>query len=162
MVRLGEPVISSSPIPPPRVNESKILALAESSVLVATLMLWPLVSVAAKPGAVTALARDAPCGSAQARRTRCRLSVSILRLMSSACRLCSSVQRPYFAMNPSDFVTCTVPCAIAAGNVEEGAETIHIAELAFRTPRFRGAAGHARGARRGRMPSCQEPAARMV
>src|SRR6185436_4891112 len=138
-------------------------ALAESSVLVATLILWPLVSVAAKPGAVTALARDAPCGSAQARRTRCRLSVSILRLMSSACRLCSSVQRPYFAMNPSDFVTCTVPCAIAVGNVEEAENAIHIAEPACRTPRFGGVGGHAPGARPPRRVSgCREPATGMV
>ena len=39
MVRLGEPVISSSPMPPPRVNEENVRALAESSVVVATLML---------------------------------------------------------------------------------------------------------------------------
>ena len=39
MVMFGEPVISSSPIPPPRVNESKVRAPAESSVVVATLML---------------------------------------------------------------------------------------------------------------------------
>ena len=39
MVRLGEPVISSRPMPPPRVNDEKVRALAESSVVVATLML---------------------------------------------------------------------------------------------------------------------------
>src|SRR5438067_1403701 len=36
---IGERVISSRPIPPPRVNEAKVRALAESSVVVATLML---------------------------------------------------------------------------------------------------------------------------
>ena len=39
MVRLGEPVISSRPIPPPRVNELNVRASDESSVVVATLML---------------------------------------------------------------------------------------------------------------------------
>ena len=39
MVRLGEPVISGRPMPPPRVNEAKVRAFAESSVVVATLML---------------------------------------------------------------------------------------------------------------------------
>jgi hypothetical protein len=39
MVRLGEPVISSRFMPPPRVKELKVRALAESSVVVATLML---------------------------------------------------------------------------------------------------------------------------
>ena len=38
-VRLGEPVISSSPIPPPRVNDAKTRVPAESSVVVATPML---------------------------------------------------------------------------------------------------------------------------
>jgi hypothetical protein len=58
-------------------------------------------------------------------------------------------------MNPSDFVTCTVPCAIAAGNVEEGGEAIHIAEPAFRTPRFRGVGGHAQGAPAAGVSGCQ-------
>ena len=39
MVRFGEPVISGRPMPPPRVNEENVRALAESSVVVATLML---------------------------------------------------------------------------------------------------------------------------
>ncbi len=39
MVRLGEPVISSSPMPPPGVNEAKVRAPEASSVVVATLML---------------------------------------------------------------------------------------------------------------------------
>ena len=39
IVRLGEPVISGSPIPPPRVKDENVRALAESSVVVATLML---------------------------------------------------------------------------------------------------------------------------
>jgi hypothetical protein len=38
-VMFGEPVISSRPSPPPRVNEANVRALAESSVVVATLML---------------------------------------------------------------------------------------------------------------------------
>ena len=55
---------------------------------------------------VTALAREAPCGSAQARRTRRKLSFSTLRLSSSACRPCSSVQRPCFLMNPKGWLAC--------------------------------------------------------
>ena len=39
MVRLGDPVISGSPMPPPRVKEAKRRAFAKSSVVVATLML---------------------------------------------------------------------------------------------------------------------------
>ncbi len=39
IVMFGEPVISSSPMPPPRVNELNVRAFAESSVVVATLML---------------------------------------------------------------------------------------------------------------------------
>ena len=39
MVRFGEPVISSRPIPPPRVNDAKVRAPAPSRVVVATLML---------------------------------------------------------------------------------------------------------------------------
>ena len=39
IVRFGEPVISSRPMPPPRVNEENVRAFAESSVVVATLML---------------------------------------------------------------------------------------------------------------------------
>ena len=35
----GEPVISSRPMPPPRVNELKVRAFAESSVVVETLTL---------------------------------------------------------------------------------------------------------------------------
>ena len=73
MVMLGEPVISSRPMPPPRVNEAKVRALAKSSVVVATLMLWPALSAARNAGTVNALARAAPCGSAQARRTSRKL-----------------------------------------------------------------------------------------
>jgi hypothetical protein len=51
-------------------------------------------------------------------------------------------------MNPSDFVTCTIPCAIAAGNVDDGKDAIQIAEPASHTPRFR-EAGRARGAAEG-------------
>jgi len=39
MVTLGDPVISASPMPPPGVNDANTRALAESSVVVATLML---------------------------------------------------------------------------------------------------------------------------
>jgi hypothetical protein len=39
MMRLGEPVISSRPMPPPRVNEEKVRAPDASSVVVATLIL---------------------------------------------------------------------------------------------------------------------------
>ena len=39
MTRFGEPVISARPMPPPRVKELKTRAPAESSVVVATLML---------------------------------------------------------------------------------------------------------------------------
>ena len=39
MVRFGEPVISGRPMPPPRVNDANVRAFAESSVVVATLML---------------------------------------------------------------------------------------------------------------------------
>ena len=39
MVRFGEPVISSSPMPPPGVNDRKTRPLAPSRVDVATLML---------------------------------------------------------------------------------------------------------------------------
>ena len=38
-IQFGEPVISSSPIPPPGVNEAKVRAPEASSVVVATLML---------------------------------------------------------------------------------------------------------------------------
>jgi len=38
-VMFGEPVISSRPMPPPRVNELKVRAFAESSVVVETLTL---------------------------------------------------------------------------------------------------------------------------
>ena len=44
-------------------------------------------------------------------RTSCSLSFSTWRLSSSACRRCSSVQRPCRSMNPRGFVTCTIPCA---------------------------------------------------
>ena len=46
-----------------------------------------------KAGTVTALAREAPCGSAQASRTNCRFSFWTRSLSSSACRRCSSLQR---------------------------------------------------------------------
>jgi hypothetical protein len=39
-------------------------------------------------------------------------------------------------MNPSDFVTCTIPCAIAAANVDEGKEAIQIAEPAYELRTF--------------------------
>ena len=57
-VRLGEPVISSSPMPPPRVNDANTRAPAESSVVVATPILWPLFSAARKAGTVRVLARE--------------------------------------------------------------------------------------------------------
>ena len=49
-------------------------------------------SAARNAGTVTALAREAPCGSAQAMRTNCSLSLSILRLISAA--LASLLIRP--------------------------------------------------------------------
>src|SRR5438270_11571124 len=51
-----------------------------------------------KAGTVTALAREAPCGSAQASRTNCRLSLRILSLISSACRHWSSDHSPCRSM----------------------------------------------------------------
>ena len=54
----------------PRTKEEKVRVPAESSVLVATLMLWPLRSALRNAGAVSAFAREYPCGSAHARRTR--------------------------------------------------------------------------------------------
>ena len=39
-------------------------------------------------------------------------------------------------MNPSGFVTCTIPCAIAAANVDEGKEAIQIAEPAYELRTF--------------------------
>src|ERR1043166_89988 len=50
--RLGEPVISASPIPPPRVKDANTRAPAESSVVVATPMLWPEVNAERKAGTV--------------------------------------------------------------------------------------------------------------
>src|SRR5262245_48168876 len=94
MVRLGEPVISISPIPPPRVNEANVRAFAESSVVVATLMLYPVSSAARNAGTVTALARDAPCGSAQAMRTNCSLSFSRNSFSSATRRFWSSAHKP--------------------------------------------------------------------
>lgn len=57
---LGEPVISGSSMPPPRMKEENMRAPEASSVELATVVVWPLVRAARKPGSVTAFAREAP------------------------------------------------------------------------------------------------------
>src|SRR4051794_40391933 len=57
-----------------------------------------------KAGMVTALAREAPCGSAQASRTNCSFSAWTRALSSSAARRWSPVQRPCRSMNDCDIL----------------------------------------------------------
>ena len=74
MVRLGEPVISGRPMPPPRVNDEKRAGIRGVERRGGDVDVVAVVSAAMNAGTVTALAREAPCGSAQAIRTKCRFS----------------------------------------------------------------------------------------
>src|SRR5262245_3528838 len=59
----------------------------------------------------------------------CSLSVSTLRLISSACRRCSSLQSPCRSMKPRVLVTCTSPGQPqAGGTVEDAVAAIQVDE----------------------------------
>ena len=52
----------ASLMPPPRVNDANVRAPEASSVVVATLVLWPFSSAPKNAGAVNVFARETPCG----------------------------------------------------------------------------------------------------
>src|SRR5262249_23252297 len=108
-------VISSSPMPPPRMNEENTRAAEASVVAVATVVVQPLARAFRKPGAVNVFARDDPCGSDQAIRNSFSLSFVIRCLTRDAPRCCSSVQRPNFSMKPLVSAISSLPSRRLSG-----------------------------------------------